>query len=170
LGVWLTVAGLISAVGLFNALLCTSARVPYAMARRALLPRPLMDLHPRHNTPAKSIVINALGVALLIPFSFQELIQVDMFLYALALLLEFFALVWLRIKEPGMTRPYRVPFGMPGVIAISVPPVALCAASLVLSNVETKYVAFAGIAAGLVLYRWQSKPSASREPETAPTL
>jgi amino acid transporter len=165
LGIWLTVAGLVSAVGLFNALLCTSARVPYAMAERGTLPRSLAKLHPRHQTPVKSILVNAVGVAVLIPFSFQELIQVDIFLYALAMLLEFAALVWLRIKEPGMPRPYRIPFGVPGVIALSLPPAALCTASLVLSNEITQYVALSGIALGLVLYRWQSRTSASRQPQ-----
>lgn len=169
LGIWLTIAGLISAVGLFNALLCTSSRVPYAMAGRAMLPRLLMDLHPRHQTPAKSIALNAIGVALLIPFSFQELIQVDMFLYALALLLEFAALIWLRIREPGMPRPYRIPFGIPGVIAMSIPPAALCVVSLVLSNELTRYVAMFGMAVGLVFYWWQSKTSTSREAEIART-
>jgi amino acid transporter len=167
LGIWLTAAGLISAVGLFNALLCTSARVPYAMAERGTLPRGLARLHPRHKTPVTSILLNALGVALLIPFSFQELIQVDMFLYALAMLLEFAALIWLRIKEPAMPRPYRVPFGVPGVIALSVPPLALCIASIVLSNEMTRYVALFSIALGLVVYRWQIGSSGSRQAEIA---
>lgn len=170
LGVWLTVAGLISAAGLFNALLCTSSRVSYSMARLSMLPRPLADLHPRHATPAKSIIVNAIGVALLIPFSFQELIQVDMFLYALALLLEFAALIWLRVKEPAMPRPYRVPFGMPGVVAISIPPVMLCLVSVALSNQVTKYIALVGIGVGLIYYRWQFRPSASGEAEIAPTV
>jgi amino acid transporter len=138
------------------------------MAQHSMLPRPLAGLHPRHKTPVKSIVMNALGVALLIPFSFQELIQVDMFLYALALLLEFAALIWLRIKEPGMPRPYRVPFGLPGVIALSTPPAVLCVASIVLSNDLTKYVALAGVALGLLLYRWQSRYSGAHEAAIAP--
>jgi amino acid transporter len=170
LGTWLAVAALISAVGLFNALLCTSSRVSYAMARRAMLPRPLADLHPHHATPAKSIIVNAGGVALLIPFSFQELIQVDMFLYALALLLEFAALIWLRIKEPGMARPYRVPFGMPGVVAISIPPAALCLVSIAMSNEVTKYAALIGIVIGVAFYWWRCRPSTAHEPEIAPTV
>jgi amino acid transporter len=106
----------------------------------------------------------------LIPFSFQELIQVDMFLYALALLLEFAALIWLRIKEPGMARPYRVPFGMPGVVAISIPPAALCVMSIVMSNEVTKYAALLGIVIGVVYYWWRCKTSSSHEPEIAPTV
>ena len=135
-----------------------------------MLPRPLADLHPHHATPAKSIIVNAMGVALLIPFSFQELIQVDMFLYALALLLEFAALIWLRIKEPGMARPYRVPFGIAGVFAISIPPAALCVVSIVMSNDVTKYAALLGIGIGVVFYWWRCRTSASGDAEIAPTV
>lgn len=152
LGTWLTVAGLVSAVGLFNALLCTSARVPYAMAVRHTLPAPLARLHPRYGTPWVAILVNSAGVATLIPFSFQELVQLDMFLYALSLVLEFGALVWLRLKEPEMTRPYRIPLGTAGIILISLPPVGLCLTSMILANNPTKWVSIGGIALGLIVY------------------
>ncbi|MBM4264415.1 MAG: APC family permease [Deltaproteobacteria bacterium] len=156
LGTWLTVAGLVTAAGMFNALLCTSSRVPFAMAERRMLPRGLAALHKKHATPWRSIVINSLGVAALIPFSFQELIEVDMFLYAASMILEFAALVWLRIKKPEMTRPYRVPGGTAGAVALSIPPTALCFLSIGLANHATLYVGVAGIALGLLVYRWQS--------------
>jgi len=170
LGTWLTLAGLISAAGMLSALLCTSARVPYAMAARGMLPRRLAALHSRHATPWLSILVNSAGLAVLISFSFQELVEVDMFLYAAALVLEFAALIWLRIKKSEMARPYRVPYGIPGVIAISVPPVALCLASIAVSNNATRYVSLGGIAAGLLVYWWQSRLSVSRETEPAATV
>ena len=170
LGTWLTVAGLISAAGMLTALLCTSARVPFAMAERGMLPYRLAALHSRYATPWFSILVNSVGLALLIPFSFQELIEIDMFLYATALVLEFAALIWLRIKKPEMPRPYRVPYGIPGAIAISAPPVALCLISIAVSNDATRYVGLGGIAAGLLVYWWQSRLSAARETEPAPTL
>lgn len=152
LSIWLTLAALVGAVGLLNALLCTSSRVPYAMALTGTLPAVLARLHPRFGTPWVSIVVNAAGIAALIPFSFQDLVQVDMFLYALALILEFGALVWLRRKEPEMARPYRVPFGMPGAIALSAPPVALAILSMALADNPTKLTSLAGIGLGLVVY------------------
>jgi amino acid transporter len=139
------------------------------MAFRRMLPLPLAKRHPRYATPVMSIVVNSLGVALLIPFSFQELIQVDMFLYALALILEFAALIWLRFKEPHMARPFRVPFGTPGVVALSIPPIALCLVSMAVANAATKIVCLAAIAAGLVIYRVQGRFSEQRETEPAPT-
>ena len=166
LGIWLTVAALISAAGMFSALLCTSARVAFAMARRRMLPPALAASHTRYDTPWRAILINSAGVALLVPFSFQELIEVDMFLYAAALLLEFAALVWLRIKQPEMPRPYRIPHGTAGVIALCVAPVLLCLLSIAISSLATKYVSLTGIAVGLILYRWQAR--AAPEIRTAP--
>lgn len=170
LGIWLTLAGLVAAAGMLNALLCTSARVPFAMAERGMLPQPLSRLHERHATPWVAILVNSVGVSVLIPFSFQELIEVDMFLYAAALILEFAALIWLRIKDPNLPRPFRVPFGTAGVVAMSMPPMALCLASIVISDVATKYVSLGGIALGLFVYRWQAKSGLQTEIEPAPTL
>jgi len=157
LGTWLTVAALVSAMGLLNALLCTSSRVSYAMGRRGTLPRLFTKLHPRYATPWVAVIVNSIGVACLIPFSFKDLVQVDMFLYALALILEFAALVWLRIARPELPRPYRVPFGILGVVALSVPPVALCVASIYLADDLTQQVSVGGIAAGLIAYVWQAR-------------
>jgi amino acid transporter len=115
-------------------------------------------------------MVNSAGLAVLIPFSFQDLIEIDMFLYAAALVLEFGALIWLRVKKPEMPRPYRVPYGLVGVIAISFPAVVLCLASIALSNDATRYVSLGGIAAGLVVYWWKCRLSAARETEPAATL
>jgi len=169
LGTWLTLAALVSAVGMLNALLCTSARVPFAMAARGMLPRPLARLHDRHATPWPAILINSLGIACLMPFSFQELIEVDMFLYAAAMILEFAALVRLRISAPDMVRPYRIPFGLGGAIAISIPPVGLCLVSIALADDATKFLSLGAIAMGVLVYRWQSKEIPAVEVETMPT-
>ena len=161
LGVALTLAGLVSAAGMLNALLCTSARVPYAMAERALLPTPLARLHRRHGTPWPAIVLNSIGVAALIPFSFQDLIELDMLLYAAALVLEFAALIWLRVSQPDMPRPFRMPFGLTGVVLASAPPIALCVLSMALANRATCYVGAIGIAVGLFVYFCRAKRAAT---------
>ena len=135
-----------------------------------MLPRALAATHPDYDTPWRAILINSAGVALLMPFSFQELIEVDMFLYAAALLLEFAALVWLRIKRPEMARPYRIPYGTFGVIALCIPPTALCLLSIALSNPATKYVSLGGVALGLVVYRWQARTKPVAEIEIAPIV
>ena len=168
LGTWLTLAALISAAGMLNALLFTSARVPFAMARRGMLPSVLAAQHVKFITPWKAILVNSIGVAALIPFSFQELIEVNMFLYAAALILEFAALIWLRVKAPDMPRPYRVPFGLAGVVVLSIPPAALCLLSIALSNDATRYVSLGGIMLGLLVYAWQSRAAAASAIDVTP--
>ena len=173
-GKWLGTAmmfgGLISAIGLFSALLCTSSRVPYAMAVRRTLPTPLAKLHPRYGTPWVSILINSVGCALLIGWArsvsqadeksdspFVALVQIDLWLYAAALILEFAALVWLRVREPKMPRPYQIPGGLIVVILLSAPPALLCLISMAMCPRSTQLLGVAGVAAGLIYYGAQRK-------------
>jgi amino acid transporter len=159
LGTALTFGGLISAMGLFNALLCTSSRVPYAMAVRRTLPAALAKLHPRYQTPWVSILINSIGCALLIHWAsnaeagpFVALVQIDMWLYAVALILEFAALIWLRVREPKMSRPYQIPGGLVNVVLLSILPVLLCLVSMTLCPRSTQLMGAAGVVAGLLIY------------------
>jgi amino acid transporter len=161
---------MISAAGMLNALLCTSARVPFAMARRGMLPDALAAQHVKFVTPWKALLVNSIGVAALMPFSFQDLIEVDMFLYAAAMILEFAALIWLRVRRPEMARPYRVPFGLAGAIAISIPPIALCLLSIALANGATKLVGLGAIGVGLMIYWWRSRITPAGQIEPTPTV
>lgn len=148
---------MISAVGLFNVILCTSSRMLYAMAPEDMLDVPaLAHLHPKYHTPVWSLVFNSLGVALFIFLPFQQLVQIDNLLYSLSLLLEFGALVWLRIKEPDTERPYRIPLGTKGLIAFSVPPCLLCLLSvfytLLYSNFTVILISSLVIGLGILLF------------------
>ena len=50
--------------------------------------------------------------------------------------LEFAALAVLRVREPALPRPYRVPGGLIGAIAIGIPPAVLLAFTAARSEVE----------------------------------
>jgi hypothetical protein len=62
--------------------------------------------------------------------------MLDVLLTGLSILLEFAALVALRIREPELARPYRVPGGLGGAIAIGVPPLALLILAVFRNNAE----------------------------------
>jgi amino acid transporter len=64
-----------------------------------------------------SLVVSSAIYSVFILGPFQSLVVVDVTIYAFALILEFAALVALRIREPEMPRPYKIPGGWP-VIAI----------------------------------------------------
>jgi amino acid transporter len=54
-------------------------------------------------------------------------VEIYVLLYGAALLLEFAALVALRIREPVLPRPFRIPGGVAGCALLAVPPAALLA-------------------------------------------
>ena len=64
-----------------------------------------------------------------INLGFEKLVLLDTLLYGLSLILEFAALIALRVREPALARPYRVPGGLAGCILISLGPILLMAAA-----------------------------------------
>jgi len=72
----------------------------------------------------------SLGWALALTFTFERLITIDLVLYGAALVLEFVALVVLRLREPSLPRPFRIPGGLVSAIAIGVGPTLLIAFAL----------------------------------------
>jgi amino acid transporter len=122
-------AGSIDGLGTFNALTLSYTRLPYAMAEDGLLPRVLAKRR-ENGVPWVSVLLCSLGWALALTFTFERLITVDLVLYGAALVLEFVALVVLRVREPEMKRPFRVPGGLGVAVAIGAGPTLLIAFAL----------------------------------------
>jgi amino acid transporter len=132
----LTLAGMLGALGTLNALTLVYSRLPAVMADDGFLPRGLVRRTRRTNAPWVSILICAAAWALCLGLNFSKLVMLDVLLTGLSILLEFAALVALRIREPELTRPYRVPGGLSGAIAIGLPPLALLILAVVRNNAE----------------------------------
>jgi amino acid transporter len=127
-GGWLALAvvlaGSLDGLGTFTALTLTLTRLPYAMAEDGLLPRVLRFRNAR-GVPWVSVIVCATCWALALTLTFERLISIDLVLYGAALLLEFAALVVLRVREPNLHRPFRVPGGLAASILCGVGPAAL---------------------------------------------
>jgi amino acid transporter len=126
LGLAVVLGGMINGVGMFNPLMMSYTRVPYAMAKDGLLPR-ILTRENKHAAPWVSIVFCAIIWAFALRFSFERLISIDLVLYGAALLLEFVALVVLRHREPALVRPFRIPGGTAGAVAVGIGPAVLIA-------------------------------------------
>jgi amino acid transporter len=127
-GPWLALCvvlgGTINGFGMFNALMMSYTRVPYALAEEGLLPK-VVKRKTRAGVPWVSVVLCSVGWALALGLSFERLISIDLVLYGGALVLEFVALVVLRVKEPELVRPFRIPGGLWGTVAMGVGPTLL---------------------------------------------
>jgi amino acid transporter len=129
--------GMMSAFGMFNALVMSYSRLPLAMAHDGILPKFFEKVSARTQTPWVSILFCAACWALCLGLGFKRLVTLDIMLYGVSLMLEFVTLVALRIREPELKRGFRVPGGMPGAIFAGVFPLALLGLAVVESNHET---------------------------------
>ncbi len=163
LAVLVAIAGIVSALSLFNALLLSYSRIPFAMAGDGLLPRFLGRADAR-GTPRAAVLISAVCYSVFAALSFVHLVVADVLLYSMALFLEFGALIALRIKEPQLRGAFRLPVNTAGVCALAAVPVAILVLVTVLSFQEGEYgfpaLVGAGIAAGLgpVVYALSVRP------------
>jgi len=131
LGLGVVAGGMLCGLGMMNALVLSYSRVPMAMAQDGLLPRVLARTDPRTGAPWVSILACAVAWSLSLGLGFERLIELDVMLAGLSIVLEFAALIVLRVREPWMARPFRVPGGVAGAVLIALPPTLLLAAAVV---------------------------------------
>ena len=133
---FIVLGGMMSAFGMFNALVMSYSRLPLAMAWDGMLPKIFGKTSKRTNAPWFAILVCATCWALCLGLGFSRLITLDIMLYGLSLSLEFVTLVVLRIREPNLRREFKVPGGMAGVILAGVFPLALLGIALAKSQSE----------------------------------
>jgi len=131
LAVAVVLGGMVSAFGMFNALCLSFSRLPAVLAEDGYLPAIFARRLPKSGTPWVAVLACAAGWTLSLGLSFERLVSLDILLYGTSLLLEFVALVVLRVREPGLPRPFRIPGGTLAAAAMGVGPVALLAVALV---------------------------------------
>ncbi len=158
LAIAIALAGVIGAIGSFGALMLSFTRLPLVMAEDGYLPRIFARCSARSGAPWVAILACAILWAACFPLGFEKSLLLDVMLTGLSILLEFWALVALRVREPDLARPFRVPGGMAGAVAIGIPPLALMIVAFARNRTEqigstNELVIGAGvIAAGVALY------------------
>jgi amino acid transporter len=170
LGTAVAVGGVITGIGMFNALVMSYTRVPMAMAQDGMLPQ-IMARRNARGVPWISVLLCGLAWALALKLPFERLISIDLILYGSSLLLEFVALVVLRIKEPDLPRPFKAG-NLAFAISLGVGPAALIGFALYASHTENVTVLHNSMPAllfsvfvallGPILYRLTTKPHARR--------
>jgi amino acid transporter len=134
LGLAVVAGGAISGIGMFNALVMSYSRLPMAMAEERMLPLIVARKNSR-GVPWVSVLLCGLAWALALKLPFERLISIDLILYGSSLILEFVALVVLRIREPNLIRPFKAG-NLAFAILIGIGPTALIAYALYASRDE----------------------------------
>ena len=146
----LVAGGMMSAFGMFNALVLSYSRLPYAMALDGMLPPVFAKLTRRTRVPWLSVVVLATAWALCLGLGFERLVTLDILIYGTSLLLEFVALAVLRFTRPELPRAFRVPGGKMGAVLVGVCPMLLLGFSVYGSQSE-RILGMNGLLFGAIL-------------------
>jgi amino acid transporter len=147
---FIVLGGMMSAFGMFNALVMSYSRLPLAMARDGMLPKVFAKRSARTQAPWVAILVCATCWAMCLGLGFKRLVTLDIMLYGASLMLEFVTLVALRIREPELKREFRVPGGLAGAITCGIFPLLLLSLAIVESGHET-VLGINGLAFGAVI-------------------
>jgi APA family basic amino acid/polyamine antiporter len=105
----------IAIFGCLSATILYGPRVYYAMAEKGLFFHRMSTIHPRYHVPSLAIVGQAVWSSILcLSGTFQTLYEYVIFALVLFFAATGLAVLVLRIKQPGLDRPYRV-WGYPVV-------------------------------------------------------
>jgi amino acid transporter len=107
--------------------MASGARPLQKLAADGLLPRPLALINDRFSTPVVAILLIAGVNAVLVIGPFQSLVIIDVLLMVASYALIFIAAVRLRVREPGLARPFRIPGGTYTLAILIIPPLCLIA-------------------------------------------
>ncbi len=140
LGYAMLAAAVLGNLALYLDYLASGARPFYALAADGLLPAPIARVSKRFGTPVAAILLVALVNAVLVIGPFQSLVVIDVMLLICSYTVIFVAAIRLRFSEPGLDRPFRIPLGTAGMIAMVIPPIALVLLTLYLTAIDRSVV------------------------------
>eukprot|EP00892_Ulva_mutabilis_P001477 jgi/Ulvmu1/1132/UM107_0005.1 len=103
-----TFAAVVSQVGMFEAEMSSDSYQVLGMSERGYLPASFAR-RSRFGTPAVGILLSSVGIFTMLTFSFLEIVEMLNVVYSMGELLEFAAFVWLRVSQPDLKRPFKVP-------------------------------------------------------------
>jgi APA family basic amino acid/polyamine antiporter len=125
----------LSALSAMNGSMLTGARVPFAVARDHLAPKPLAKLSSVTRVPTTSVLVQGvLAIGLAMSGSFDQLTDAVVFASWLFYALNAGSVLLLRLREPARPRPFRTP-GFPVVPVLFV----LLALLLLVNTVYTTF-------------------------------
>jgi len=145
--VWVSVLGTLSATVLVG------PRIAYAMALDGLFFGGVDRVHTAYRTPAVAIVVQAVVVVglLLLLRSFPSALDFTVFAIVLATMADVLALYRLRVRKPGLARPYRAA-GYPWIPGLYLLANAAIAGAMLVGTPFEAMLGLAMLAAGLPFY------------------
>jgi amino acid transporter len=136
IGLFFVFVAVMAQFSIFNTYITSGSRGFFALADDNLAPKALVKCSESNGVPYVAVL--SLGIFSLIActFPFEVIVVVDVMLFMAAYVLIFISACILRIREPDLERPFKVPLGTAGFIAMCVPPIAIAVLALFISGTD----------------------------------
>jgi ethanolamine permease len=103
--------GLFGLVASFHGLILTAGRSTYEFGKVKFAPAFLGKIHSKFKTPANGLIANmVIGIAALLSGKTSEIITISVFGALTLYMFSMISMLKLRVREPDLKRPFRVPF------------------------------------------------------------
>jgi ethanolamine permease len=103
--------GLFGLIASFHGLILAAGRSTYEFGKVNYAPAMLGEIHPKFKTPSNALLANMIiGIVALLSGKTSEIITISVFGALTLYILSMISMLLLRQKEPGLARPFRVPF------------------------------------------------------------
>jgi APA family basic amino acid/polyamine antiporter len=158
-----------------NAGMLGMSRLAYSMGQNRYLPPAVSRLHPTRRTPATAIIVfGVLSALLIIPGEVEILAAAYVFGAMLSFTFAHASIIGLRVREPGMPRPFRIPVNL-RLRGRRIPLTAVLGGMatlfawfvVVVTQQSARIIGFSWLGLGLLVYlayRWykRTRPEAAR--------
>jgi len=152
LGIFFVMVAIMAQFSIFNTYIASGSRGFFALAEDNLAPHSLVKCSKKRGVPYVAVL--SLGVFSLIAclFPFGVIVVVDVMLFMSAYALIFISACILRIREGDLPRPFRVPVGTKGFIAMCIPALMIIFIAYFINGVDYFVGGLAALATGPLMY------------------
>ena len=136
LGILFVFIAVIANLSIFNTYITSGSRGFFALAEDNLAPRALVKCSKERGVPYIAVLSLGAFSLFLCMFPFEVIVVVDVMLFMAAYVLIFISAGILRIKEPDLDRPFKIPFGTKGFIAMCASPICIAFLALFINGTD----------------------------------
>lgn len=150
---------LVSTLGGVHVNILASPRIYYAMAQERLFFNSLTKIHPKHGTPAFSLLVSGIWSSLLV-FSgtFDQLITYVVFVSWVFYAMSCAGVIILRHKQPNLERPYRT-WGYPVVPIVFILFSGFLIINTIISDIPNALIGMSLILTGIPAFLYWKRKS-----------
>lgn len=144
--------GLMGLIASFHGIILAAGRATFEFGRVKYISPALGRVHPRFKTPANALLVNmAIGIAALLTGKTAEIITLACFGAVTLYVISMISVLNLRKREPGLPRPFKVPF-YPTFPVIALVISSICMLAMTSLNLQLAMIYFGILALSYIWF------------------